>query len=71
LMWVATPQISPHFWATCTELFKRHGITRKNTDHAVEQEREDVKAARLAWSEKQLDLDPDRLLLSASANWYK
>ncbi|MCG5249349.1 IS630 family transposase [Methylorubrum extorquens] len=42
--------------------FKRHGITRKNTGHAAEQDREDVKAARLAWFERQLDLDPDRLV---------
>ena len=45
-----------------SRIFKRHGITRKNTGHAAEQDRKDVKAARLAWFERQLDLDPDRLV---------
>ncbi|MGC3777785.1 hypothetical protein ACPUD5_25670, partial [Escherichia coli] len=35
---------------------------QKNTGHAAEQEREDVKAARLSWFERQLDLDPDKLV---------
>ncbi len=30
--------------------------------HATEQEREDVKAARLSWFERQLDLNPDKLV---------
>ncbi|WP_156630183.1 IS630 family transposase [Methylobacterium sp. Leaf112] len=46
-----------------SRFFKRHGITRKkNTRHAAEQDREDVKAARLAWFERQPDLDPGRLV---------
>ncbi|AWI88161.1 IS630 family transposase [Methylobacterium sp. DM1] len=49
--------------SSLSRFFKRHGITRKkNTGHAAEQEREDVKAARLSWFERQLDLDPDRLV---------
>ena len=36
--------------------------SKKNTGHAAEQDREDVKAARLAWFEGQPDLDPDRLV---------
>src|SRR5208283_5501921 len=41
----------------------RHDITRKKkTGHASEQEREDVAAARQAWFEGQLDLDPLKLV---------
>ncbi|EHP92263.1 hypothetical protein MetexDRAFT_2830 [Methylorubrum extorquens DSM 13060] len=35
---------------------------KKNTGHTAEQDRYDVKAARQAWFEKQLDLDLDRLV---------
>ena len=42
--------------------FARHGITRKKGAYAAEQDREDVRAAREAWFEGQLDLDPDRLV---------
>lgn len=34
----------------------------KKTGHASEQERADVREARKAWSEKQPDLDPERLI---------
>ncbi|CAO4153286.1 hypothetical protein DHODJN_19455 [Methylorubrum extorquens] len=34
----------------------------KRATNAVEQDREDVKAARLSWSEGQLDLDQGRLV---------
>jgi transposase len=39
----------------------RHHVQKK-TAHASEQQREDVKAAREAWFEGQLDLDPRRLI---------
>ncbi|TXN40717.1 IS630 family transposase [Methylobacterium sp. WL30] len=48
--------------SSLSRFFKRHGITRKNTGHATEQDREDVKADREAWFEGQLDLDPDALV---------
>jgi transposase len=35
---------------------------QKKTAHAAEQERDDVKAARQAWFDGQLDLDPERLV---------
>ncbi len=34
----------------------------KNIGHAADQEREDVKAARLSRFERQFDLDPDKLV---------
>jgi hypothetical protein len=37
----------------------------EKTGHAAEQEREDVKAARLSWFGDQLDLDPDRIVFLA------
>ncbi|CAO4146851.1 hypothetical protein DHODJN_11220 [Methylorubrum extorquens] len=43
--------------------FKRHGITRKkNTAHAAEQDRSDVRAERVDWFEAQDELDPDSLV---------
>ena len=35
---------------------------QKKTAHAAEQDREDVRAARQAWFDGQLDLDPDKLI---------
>ncbi|MFE1597875.1 IS630 family transposase [Methylobacterium sp. ID0610] len=49
--------------SSLSRFFKRHGISpKKSTGHAAEQERPDVRAAREAWFEGQLDLDPDRLV---------
>ncbi len=49
--------------AACPASSSATAITRKkNTGHAAEQEREDVKAARLSWFDGQLDLDPDKLV---------
>ena len=49
--------------ATVWRCLARHKITRKKkTGHASEQEREDVAAAREAWFEGQLDLDPSKLV---------
>jgi transposase len=46
-------------YGTVWRFLARHRITRKKkTGHASEQEREDVAAAREAWFEGQLDLDP-------------
>src|SRR5271157_3828632 len=46
-------------YGTVWRFLARHNITRKKkTGHASEQEREDVAAAREAWFEGQLDLDP-------------
>ncbi len=48
---------------TLWRFFRRHRMTRKKmTVHAAEQHRHDVKAAREAWFEGQLDLDPERLV---------
>ena len=50
-------------YGTVWRFLARHGITRKKTTaHAAEQEREDVAAAREAWFESQLDLDPTKLV---------
>ncbi len=50
-------------YGTVWRFLARHRITRKKkTDHASEQEREDVAAAREAWFEGQLDLDPLKLV---------
>ncbi|SFA69431.1 Transposase [Poseidonocella pacifica] len=59
--------LSEHGVATSTSslrrFFRRHGITRKKkTDHAVEQDREDVLKKRLDWFDGQFDLDPERLV---------
>ncbi len=48
--------------ATLWRFFARHGITRKKTGHASEQDRLDVLKRREAWFEGQLDLDPDTLV---------
>ena len=48
--------------AACPASSSATALRAKNTGHAAEQEREDVKAARLSWFERQLDLDPDRLV---------
>ncbi len=48
--------------SSLSRFFQRHGITQKNTGHAAEQDRPDVRAAREVWFEGQLDLDPDRLV---------
>src|SRR5208283_3535590 len=50
-------------YGTVWRFLVRHRITRKKkTGHASEQEREDVAAARQAWFEGQLDLDPRKLV---------
>src|SRR5208283_3094444 len=50
-------------YGTVWRFLARHRITRKKkTGHASEQEREDVEAARAAWFESQLDLDPSKLV---------
>src|SRR3974390_470262 len=50
-------------YGTVWRFLARHRITRKKkTGHASEQEREDVEAAREAWFEGQLDLDPLKLV---------
>jgi transposase/predicted DNA-binding ribbon-helix-helix protein len=50
-------------YGTVWRFLARHNITRKKkTGHASEQEREDVAAARAAWFEGQLDLDPLKLV---------
>ena len=50
-------------YGTVWRFLARHKITRKKkTGHASEQEREDVAAAREAWFEGQLDLDPLKLV---------
>jgi transposase len=50
-------------YGTVWRFLARHRITRKKkTGHASEQEREDVAAAREAWFEGQLDLDPLKLV---------
>ena len=50
-------------YGTVWRFLARHRITRKKkTGHASEQEREDVEAAREAWFEGQLDLDPSKLV---------
>jgi transposase len=48
--------------SSLSRFFKRHGITRKSSGHAAEQDRPDVRAARETWFEGQLDLDPDALV---------
>lgn len=48
--------------AACPASSSATASRAKNTGHAAEQEREDVKAARLSWFERQLDLDPDSLV---------
>ncbi|WP_253707075.1 IS630 family transposase [Bradyrhizobium sp. WD16] len=43
--------------------FDRHGVTfKKKTAHASEQQRPDVLKQRLEWFERQLDLDPEKLV---------
>ena len=42
--------------------FDRHGISFKKTLHAAEQDREDVKAARAEWRERQPSIDPRQLV---------
>ena len=50
-------------YGTVWRFLARHNITRKKkTGHASEQEREDVAAAREAWFEGELDLDPLKLV---------
>jgi len=50
-------------YGTVWRFLARHRITRKKkTGHASEQEREDVAAAREAWFEGELDLDPSKLV---------
>jgi transposase len=50
-------------YGTVWRFLARHRITRKKkTGHASEQEREDVAAAREAWFEGELDLDPLKLV---------
>jgi transposase len=50
-------------YGTVWRFLARHRITRKKkTGHASEQEREDVAAAREAWFEGQLNLDPLKLV---------
>jgi len=50
-------------YGTVWRFLARHRMTRKKkTGHASEQEREDVEAAREAWFEGQLDLDPSKLV---------
>jgi hypothetical protein len=50
---------------TLWRFFKRRRITRKKkTAHAAEQRRSMVNAAREAWFEEQLDLDPTRIVSS-------
>ena len=50
-------------YGTVWRFLARHNITRKKkTGHASEQEREDVAAAREAWFEEELDLDPLKLV---------
>jgi transposase len=50
-------------YGTVWRFLARHRITRKKkTGHASEQERKDVAAAREAWFEGQLDLDPSKLV---------
>jgi hypothetical protein len=50
-------------YGTVWRFLERHRITRKKkTGHASEQEREDVAAAREAWFDGQLDLDPMKLV---------
>jgi transposase len=46
--------------STLWRFFDRRRVTLKNTAHAAEQERPDVKARRLAWFEAQPELDPSR-----------
>jgi transposase len=48
--------------STLWRFFDRHGISFKKTLHAAEQDREDVKAAREEWREKQPSIDPKRLV---------
>ena len=50
-------------YGTVWRFLARHRIMRKKkTGHASEEEREDVAAAREAWFEGQLDLDPLKLV---------
>jgi transposase len=50
-------------YGTVWRFLARHGITRKKkTGHASEQEREDVAAAREAWFEGEIELDPSKLV---------
>lgn len=48
--------------AAVWRFFDRHGITRKKSLHASEQDRPDILSRRWAWFDGQLDLDPDRLV---------
>jgi hypothetical protein len=48
--------------ATLWRFFARHGITRKKTGHATEQDRPDVLKRREDWFDGQLDLDPEKLV---------
>jgi transposase len=50
-------------YATVWRLLARHKFTHKRTTaHAAEQDREDVAAAREAWFERQIELDPAKLV---------
>ena len=42
--------------------FARHGIMRKKTGHAIEQDRPDVLRQQQRWFDGQLNLDPERLV---------
>ena len=49
--------------STVWRFFERHGITRKKrTAHAAEQDRPDVVKRRRDGYERQVDLDPERLV---------
>ena len=48
---------------TVHRFFVRHGITRKKeTGHAIEQDRPDVLKQRRHWFDGQIDLEPERLV---------
>ena len=58
-----------HQWSVALLRPSRHHL-EKGAAHAAEQERPDVRAAREAWFDAQLDLDPERLVFidETSAN---
>ena len=55
----SSPGLHQHAISYCSG---RGGPSIKGADHASEQNRPDVMAAREAWFEGQLDLDPDRIV---------
>lgn len=66
----------PTSTSALSRFFVRPAITRKKGAlHAAEQERLDLRAARLAWFKAQLDLDPERLVFvdetAAAANMVR